>query len=244
MNERTSHLVKNYQPVLALTVYKTENGEGRRGDYYLESHDINEKGEVMQGKPLLQETIEAIVDVFFDERKNKVAISGMIPDNLLNFLLLPGGNYRMVWYRPAEVRVIHFSSILKIETTKAWVPAIVYTVEGRSFSVFALNANTRPKEATKLFMAPFFNVSDSGLVCLGSANVKQPKQKTYMNLMQYWEDLFWLSEFTHVNGNDNKTVTKLQPLWQKVMKSKCKLKWSDLKELKPYPKHSLKQLIK
>lgn len=138
MNERTELLTSNYLPVLALTVYRTGNKMSGHGDYYLESHDINEKGEVMQGKPLLQETIQGIVDVFFDERKNKASISGMIPDNLLNFVLLPGGSYRMVWFRPPEIRVIHFSPQLHIETAKAWVPAMLYVVESKDFMFLLL----------------------------------------------------------------------------------------------------------
>jgi len=244
MNERTELLTTNYKPVLALQVYRTENKVSGFGEYYIESHDINDQGQVMQGKPLLQETLQGIVDVFFDERKNTAKITGMLPENLLSFTYMPGGNYRMVWYRPAEIRVIHFAASLRIGTAKAWVPAMVYVAESRTLSVFALKANTRPKETTKLCYAPFFNVNDSGSVCLGNANVKKPKDKTYQNLMQYWEDLFWLSEFTHVNGGDSKTTTKLKPLWTKIIKSKCKLKWNEINELKLYKDATLKKLLK
>jgi len=244
MNSRTELLTKNFTPIMMLSVYRSKSEVTGHGEYYLESHDVNAEGQVLEGKPLLQETIQGIIDVFFDERKNMAQISGMLPENLLNFTFLPGGNYQMIWFRPAEQRVIHFAPQLKIPTDKAWVPAMVYRTDGKQLSVYSIKSNNRPKEDTRLCYAPFFNVSDYGNVCLGSAHVKRPKQKTYTNLMQYWEDLFWLSEFTHVNGNDMKTATKLQPLWKKIIGTKGKQKWSDLNELKFWENKTLKSLLK
>lgn len=220
-------------------VYKSK----LKDDYYLESHSINEQGSIMEGKPLLQETIQEIVDVFFDERKNMATISGMIPDNLLCFSLLPGGNYKMVWYRPAELRVMHFVKELKLPTAKSWVPAIVYVADRNKLSVFALKSNARPKENAKLCKAPFFNVSDTGSVCLGNAHVKKPKDRTYISLMRYWEDLFWLSQFTHLNDS-NKTKSDMHSIWKKLLASKTKLKWSDLNELIFYKSMQLKSIVK
>lgn len=238
MNQRTDELMKTYKPEMTIVVYR--DGQS----YYLEGHSVNENGELMEGKPLLQETIQGIVDVFFDERKNMSHVTGIIPENLMAFKLLPGGNYRLVWYRPAEVRVMHFSKELKINTGKTWVPAMLYVAEGGQLDVFALNTTNRPTEKNKLYKAPFFNVADDGSVCLGNAKVTKPSERTYSNLMKYWEDLFWLSEFTHLNGSDDKTATRLQPLWKKLLDSKAKLKWQDLNELKPYSHLTIKSITK
>lgn len=239
MNNRTDTLMTSYKPQLALMVYKAESKE----DYYLESHDVDAAGQIMQGKPVMQETLQGIVDVFFDETRNMARIGGMIPENMLSFQLMPGGRYKMVWYRPAEIRVMHFTQALKLPSSKTWVPAMVYVANLGSLDVYALKSNARPKENTRLCMAPYFNVSDNGDVCLGSARVKKPKVSTYANLMQYWEDLFWLSEFTHTNGDDEKTKTKLQPLWKRMLTSKTKLRWSDVDELKFYKNVQLKNLL-
>lgn len=243
MNERTEIVGSTYTPMLAIIVNRTDNKVAGPGEYYLESHDINEAGQLMEGKPLLQETIQDIVDTFFDENKNKVKIGGLIPENLLLFNLLPGGKYKMIWHRPAEIRVMHFASQLKLQTAKVWVPAMLYIAYNKELKVYALKTNTRPNENTKLCLAPFFNVSDDGYVCLGNATVKKPPVNTYSAYMQYWEDLFWLSEFTHTNGDDDKTVTGLQPLWKKLLASKTKLRWSDVNELKFYSKKTLKSIL-
>lgn len=224
-------------------VYRSTDEIVGAGQYYLESHTVNEAGQIMEGKPLQQETIQEMVDVFFDERKHVSEIKGLVPDNLLAFQPLPGGNYRMIWYRPAEVRVLHHATQLKLSTAKAWVPAMLYRADKNSLDVFALKANTRPKEITKLFKAPFFNVADDGDVCLGNAKVKVPKEKTYSSTMKYWEDLFWLSEFSHVNGTEKVKSKSLQTVWKTLLASKTKLKWSDLDELISCSNKTLKSLL-
>src|SRR4051812_22891408 len=102
---RTELLMQTYRPQVAIVVYKDNYGD----NFYLESHSVNADGALMEGKPLKQETIAGMVDVFFDERKNMLRVTGFMPENILSFDLLPGGNYKMVWHRPAEVRVMHFS---------------------------------------------------------------------------------------------------------------------------------------
>jgi PRTRC genetic system protein B len=237
-NERTELLMSTYKPQLALMVYQSGNS------YYLESHDINDAGNLMEGKPLLQETIQNMVDVFFDEKRNTIKMQGIIPVNVLHFEHLPGGNYKMIWHRPAEVRIMHFASQLKLNTGKTWVPAMAYQVVRNSLSVYALKTNTRPVEKTKLLRAPFHNVSDDGEVCLGNATVKKPTEKTYESLMKYWEDLFWLSEFTHFNGSDKPVKTDLNKVYKKLLASKTKLKWNDMDELVPYKSKTLKTILK
>lgn len=238
MNNRTQLLLSTFKPKLAVMVYKDD-----RNDYYLESHTVDEQGNIMEGKPLLQETLNDIVDVFFDEKKNMTQVKGMVPENLLEFDLLPGGNYRMIWYRPAEIKFMHFDPQLKIKSAQSWVPAMVYCVERNDLSIYALKTNTRPKEITKIFRAPFHNTSNDGSVCLGDARVKKPTEKTYLSLMKYWEDLFWLSEFTHLNGADNHSKTEVNALWRKLVASKTKLKF-DTNELMPYKNKTIKTLLR
>ena len=243
MDTRMQTLMSEYKPVVSLMVYQTKNTLSGEGEYYLESHDITEDGKVMEGKPLKEETLQGIVGVFFDERKNLMNVAGMIPEGLLQFKLLPGGNYKMVWYRPEEIRVLHHAKQLKITTGKAWVPPMVYVADKNQLSVYALAIAGRPKENTRLFLAPFFNVGDDGSVCLGNARVKKPIEKTYLSLMQYWEDLFWLSEFSHVNGSKKVKSEDLAEVWRRLLKSKTRRKWSDIDELISYKKITLNSLL-
>lgn len=241
MSGRKDMLTQTYTPQMTIVVYKSNLGPA---EYYLESHSLDDKGRLLEGKPLMQETIQSMIDLFFDENQNKLKISGMIPEELLHFKALPGGYYDMVWYRPAEMRFIHFSPLLKIKSGKTWVPPMLYVVNRKHLSVYALRSNARPKEATQLMRAPFHNVSDDGSVCLGSATVAIPKEKSYSAFMKYWEDLFWLSEFTHLNGASNPTVSNLSKVWTRFINSKCKLKWSEVKELNVTKGYTLKKFLR
>ncbi|HXR84294.1 MAG TPA: hypothetical protein VN722_08300 [Hanamia sp.] len=241
MNITAKELTAVFKPTLAVIVYSTAK-ESYDENYYLESHNIGPTGEILEGKPLLQETFDDIVDVFFDERKNRTAVSGFIPENLLSFDVLPGGFYSMMWFQPSQPKLMHFQESLKIPSGMAEVPSLIYKVERKGLSVYAIKTNDRPGLITKLFRAPFHNVYSSGEVCLGTAKIKKPVEKTYLSEMQYWEDLFWKSEFSHLNGDDSPTKTNLNILWKKAIGSKNK-KW-DNNELKPFDKNkTLKNLF-
>lgn len=241
-NDRTSLLMSTFRPELAIIVNRAGNKITGEGDYYLESHTISPEGKILEGKPLLQETIQEMVDVFFDERKNTISIKGLIPENLLAFELLPGKHYKMIWYKPAEIRVMHFAKQLGIPTGKTWVPPTLYVVNRKAFKVYSLKNNSRPTEKTKIFRAPYHNVNDLGEVCLGNATVRKPVEKTFAAYMKYWEDLFWLSEFTHMNGG-RAVKTNLDKVWKSLLVSKTKKKWSDIDELIELKNVTLKKIL-
>jgi len=220
MNARTNMLMKDYKPQVAIMVYYS----GEVNDYYLESHNVNDNGEILEGKPLLQETIDGMVNVFFDDKRHRSDVQGIFPQNLLNFSLHSDGSYKMAWYNPAKVRVLHFAPSLKLPTEQVWVPATLYKVDNKSLYVYSIIGEERPTEATSIYKPPFHNISDNGSVCLGNAQVAKPKENTYENLMKYWEDLFWLSEFTHINGG-NKTKSNMGDLWKQIIASKLSMKF-------------------
>ncbi|MEO6610717.1 MAG: hypothetical protein ABIT05_01250 [Chitinophagaceae bacterium] len=242
MNERTELLGKECKPVLSVVVY--EHKVGGSGQYYLESHPINDQGQVMAGRPLLQETISDIVELFYDDRKDRSQISGFVPENILTYKPLSGGNYRLVWYRPEEARYIHFAKQLRLDSGKVWIPPMIYIASRNELTVYALKGTGRPSEKTKIYRAPFHNVHDDGDVCLGNAKVKKPIEKTFESITRYWEDLFWRSEFSHLNGASNPTKSDLDTLWKRLVKSKCRLKWDKLDELIITKHKSLKNLLR
>lgn len=220
-NTRTEEFLKSFKPMIAIMVYQANGNE-----YYLESHSINDKGQILEGKPLLQETIQEVVDVFYRDNESKIKIGGIVPQNLLSCKIENGGNYSMIWYRPAEIRLMHFKEELGLPIAKAWVPPMIYVVERKSLYVYALLDDDRPTDKTKLYRAPFPNVAETGSVCLGSARVKK-HENNYEAIIQYWEDLFWLSEFTHFNGSDKILKKPIEKFWKTLLNSKTKKKWSD-----------------
>lgn len=196
-NSRTNLLRDKFKPFMLITAYESELGN----DYYLESHDVID-GKVMAGKPLRQETINDIVSAFFEEQQFNAQLTGIFPERLLSYEIRPGGKYRLVWYCPEQLRTLDFVPELKISKGKVVAPPMIFHVEGNDLTVYAYASSERPGPDTPLYVAPFFNCADDGDVCLGSANVQKPKERTFESLMKYWEDLFFLPKFSHVNGDD------------------------------------------
>lgn len=216
MNQLTASVFGSYKPQLALIVYKEES-EGCRTEHYIESHPIDENGRLLEGRPLSVDAIEGMVGAFFDEHKQLSTIRGLIPEYVLFFDSLPGGKYKLIWYRPAQRRVLHFAESLKIDSGEAWVPPMLYVVNGGGLDVFALKEDTRPDHETILYRAPFHNVSENGGVCLGSARVKKPSFQTFDSVIGYWEEMFWNSEFSHLTGSKSPIKGNINTLWPELI---------------------------
>ena len=94
----------------------------------------------------------------------------------------------------------------------------------------------RPVETTPLFRAPFFNVTGSS-VCLGSCSLEKPQNPTFLSLLEYWEKRFWLTEFSHLGGNVNPTVSNLVIVTENIRNNPF-----DMNELTPMNK-KLKDIL-
>ena len=179
----------------ALVFYKSSLA---RGGSYVEHRPIK-KGVMGAGSPLEVKTLGKImklVDRFAHDTTSMVTLYGVIPENLL-YASASLDSYRLVWYRKPEKRMMYFIEELGIPNGEMEVPGLVYSTDGKSLRVFAFKGR-KPKKI--LYSAPFFNVSES--VCLGNAKMSKPKDHTYQNWMQYWEDMFWKSEFAHILGSN------------------------------------------
>lgn len=198
MNELTNKLTSRFVPQMALIVYACQDGYEK---YYIESRPILD-GNMGAGAPLTEKTYNLMVKGLEDKQKKKkeqiLSIGGAIPECLLYFNYEPE-RLKLIWHRPAEQRVMHFAENLHIPEGPAMVPPMLYVAEKGGLKVFALKDNKRPGEKTKLYIPPFHNCSSSGSVCLGSAKAKYPERLEYAKLMEYYEQLFWGSNFTH-NG--------------------------------------------
>ncbi len=76
-------------------------------------------------------------------------------------------------------------------------PALVFKVRDRELFVRALEKDERPREATPLKIAPYWNVDSAGRVCLGSMRVPD---EVAVASMAGFELGFFRSEFTHPSG--------------------------------------------
>ena len=77
-------------------------------------------------------------------------------------------------------------------------PPLVFVLDGEhGFSVRALLENRRPAARSAIAIAPYWNVNESGSVCLGS--MATPRTAGFSSLDE-WVESFFQSEFTHAGA--------------------------------------------
>lgn len=190
---------KSFSPVLSIVVYKSDE------EIYMEMHRIDKTGNLMEGAPLSKECISDLVKGFSEEQGRRP--NGRIPANML-WCDTRVGHERYVWYNPPMQRMMYFVKSLGIESGLYHVPGIIYEAFGTErLNVYAYKG-PKPTVKTKLYKAPFFNVTD-GSVCLGNAKIDFPESPTFHSFVGYWERRFWLTEFSHLGGSQNPTKDNL-----------------------------------
>lgn len=108
----------------------------------------------------------------------------------------------LVWWLPAAPRHIAFHCHELGERGETVPhPSLVFAVGGGGWSVWAVKGSRRPTPATKLYRAPYFNVSDIGAICQGSTILPSGEAS---GRIEAWTDAFFGSFFSHPNGT--KTV--------------------------------------
>jgi PRTRC genetic system protein B len=123
----------------------------------------------------------------------------------------------LVWWMPASKRIMFFSdrggdTALRALNGKRYPhPALVFKASGSALSVRSLHENNRPTAKTVMYVAPYWNCSANGSVCIGS--MKVPQQKSVMAI-DAWEDAFFGSEFSHANGAGSQHPGGLVALWK------------------------------
>ena len=129
-----------------------------------------------------------------------------------------------------------FPNGFKIPNGEYSLPGLVWMVRGESLYMYAYTVK-RLTPDTKLFSAPFFNVRpDDGSVCLGNAKLELPENINFHNFIKFWEDKFFLSEFSHILGQ-NPVRSNLVTVIKNSAVS------FDNKELLPVKKKKLKNLL-
>ena len=109
----------------------------------------------------------------------------------------------VVWWMPAGLRVLFFSDrgqdpvLERLNGQRYPQPPLVFKAAGSKLWVRALTTNTRPRADSAMYMAPYWNCYDHGVVCTGSMRIPQEKSVAAIDA---WEHSFFHSEFTHAAG--------------------------------------------
>jgi PRTRC genetic system protein B len=195
-------LVLSKSIMIYTKAFQRAHQSGEDAALYATVHDVKNFGtdanpdfQIAAGSPITQ---EALLAMFEQLAKRHSLNTDLIPEHVLSI-----SADHMVWWMPAVERNVFFNTReLGKRGAKVPHPALVFAVVQGNWFVFALAKNERPTEKTPLHYAPYFNVYDAGNICIGSARVpKAISAKT----IPVWQDAFFDSEFTHVNGSKRKS---------------------------------------
>lgn len=179
---------RSFTPEFALIVH-TRNDDDRA---VATAHPVRVVGgsrpEIGEGRAI-NDQVRAQIIALLTGREQRI---GLIPANLL--LADATG---VAWYSPPAKHSIHLRLGERAHRLDIVAPPLVFRAAERRLYVAALARDARPdSEAVSLYHAPFWNVFDSGLVCMGDARL--PRHSTADSIAQ-WEIAFWHSAFSHVN---------------------------------------------
>ena len=138
----------------------------------------------------------------------------ILPDNVL--VRTPDV---LIWWSPACRRRMFFretDEALGMLSGRTFPqPALLFRVSGRELHIRALRTNIRPCATTPLYVAPYYNAQENGLICQGS--MRSP-EGPFVEAMDGWEEAFFGSEFTHLWGGGRMCRHKggVAALWRDV----------------------------
>lgn len=220
-----------FTPKMAIVIYECSDKDS---GLYLERRDIV-NGQMGAGKPLTQKCITSIMkSIAVEESDSDYRLYGAVPQNLLHIDFSPG-KLKLVWYNPPQKRYAYFAKSTGIQDGEMYVPGLIYIADGDKLTMYAFKGR-KPKD--KLYRAPFMNVSDDG-VCLGNSKMKKPKDATIQSQIDYWESMFWKSEFSHLLGG-NPVSCNLATLSKHLIESGEKFP----NEVLIPSKHTLKSILR
>jgi PRTRC genetic system protein B len=128
------------------------------------------------------------------------SLSGSVEAEVLPANILAKADRMIVWWTPAKRRQMFYeNSEGKAAELNGRIfpqPPLVWKVSNGELIIWALTENKRPDGATKLAVAPYWNLSDDGRVCTGT--MRRPDSAT-VAAIPAWERGFYESAFTHAN---------------------------------------------
>jgi PRTRC genetic system protein B len=214
-----------YKPVKALLIYQSERkdkheyagSDNESTQVYVESYDIGRQGNPINAHPLSMAEMVSLSVLFQSTqelRSNFLKSKGVLPNKVL--YLNAQTNGFAVWYTPPQEVCLYFVPGLKIPNGPAKIAGLIWKATKDSLNVYSIKGKTKPTEKTTLFHAPFFNIYESGNVCMGTVNIEIDRFTSLEAFMGKWETYFFNSYFSHTIGNHHKSED-LVALWQSLV---------------------------
>lgn len=218
MKDITTAFGTLYHPVKAFVIYEKD---ASNKSIYVESYDMDKNGYPINAHPLsLKESTQLAnaLDTSDELKRNFLKPSGLLPKNVL--YTNPDHNGYAIWYTPAQRIDLFFVESLGIPNGDASIPPLLWKASKKNLYLYALDTITDIKEQTVLFHAPFFNVYENGNVCMGTVSVNIKADCVLEEFMQYWQQYFFNSYFSHLIREKSPVKGNIIQLWQKLVNSR------------------------
>lgn len=227
MRNLSNLLDEIYQPVKALVIYESNRQADK--DVYVESYDIDGKGQPLNAHPLTVEEANDLSECLDNSPQNQRSFlkpKGIIPPEVL--YINPDKRGFVVWFTKAQRANLFFIDKLGIPCGSASIPPMIWKADEDELSVFALLDNKRPTIKTRLFHAPFFNIYGSGKVCMGTVEVEINSYGSLEEFMESWQEYFFNSYFSHSLDNYAPASISIVGLWKDLVNTRKKFPVSTL----------------
>ena len=213
MKDITNDFLKFYYPKSALVFYQKK---GNHGNSYVEFFDMDRNGNPVNAHPLSLNEAKRLaralnVDDYDDKRF-------LVPKSIMKkeILHIDHRTSRVMWFTKAQQRNLYFIKSFDISNGLASVPPMLWLASRESVMVYALATDRKPTGNTKLYHAPFFNIHENGVVCMGTVDIDMKNIRCLEEFTSAWEDYFFNSNFSHLMSGFN------------PVNGNCVLLWTDL----------------
>jgi len=220
---------EDFKPIQAVLVF--EQNYKYKSEYYLESRriELTNKGyQMKEGTPLSKKTLSKIMDNIETSSLDKIVCNSIFPKNLL-YYQIKNLEPHIIWYVESRPQHLLFSKSLNIKDGIVNLPTLVFKLEEKELSVFAVKTNA-PNGNTQLYKAPFHNVYDGGNICMGNAKAK--KSNEIVEIMENYQNAFFNSKFSHLHGSGSPIYGNLNTYLSKLIKTGDKFNKNLLKKSK------------
>lgn len=229
MNNHTADIFGTmYHPHSTLVIYKTK---GSNKNTYVEHFDMDANGNPVNAHPLTVREAQVLGKALNTRQATNTAFlqpNGILPTTVL--YLDRSDNGYAIWYTKPQKRQLFFVKSLGIPNGTAHIPTLLWKATKNSLSVFALRGTRRPTEHTPLYYAPFFNIYQSGSICMGTVTTKAHQAQSLEDFIHTWETHFFNSYFSHLLDDYNPIKGNCVSLWKNRINTD-----------KPFPKGELKK---
>ena len=198
MKNISTRFTQEYLPFKSIVIYQSF---GRKKESFVEAYDFSPENRMINAHPLsLRESqkLGKILSSGVEKQTQCFEPIGVLPTNVL--YLSSKGDGTVVWYTQAGKRELLFRESLGIASQAYHLPALLWKATKDHLYVFALKSNKRPTDKTQLFKAPFFNIHETGQVCMGTVDIALEEVDSLQALINCWETYFFNSHFSHLIG--------------------------------------------